>query len=149
MNIASVETWFVCINNSDISVSSVAELRRQIAHAKDVESGRLSVCIDAGPRPWWHRFFGAERYTVSLFALEWYDQYASLIFHDEDWSEYRSIDRDQPVAPDGEVRIKIAHGEVKPHPIDECMRKERAFSAVNSYLESGIRPGWLSYRYIA
>jgi hypothetical protein len=40
--------------------------------------------------------------------------YASLIFHDENGSEYRALDQDNPVTPDDSIRTQIAHGELTP-----------------------------------
>ena len=144
----SIRSWLVEVNDTNPQVNSFADLMKQIEKAEQMEAGRLSVCIDRGPCTWWQRFLGKKRDVDSLFALEWDSEYASLIFHDENWSEYRALDKDHPVQPDEKIRVRIAHGEVKPHPLEECMNKRRAFIAVESFLESGCRPDWLAYCFV-
>jgi len=143
------DQWFVELNDDEQSTSSFDKINNIAKRAEEMVSGRLWVGKDGGPRPWWHRLLGLQnRYVDSLFALEWHEQIASLIFHDENWSEYRAIDKERPVNADEALRKKIAHGEVRPHPIEECMSKERAFSAANEYLKNSNRPKWLEYHFV-
>ena len=83
------------------------------------------------------------------FSLEWYDGYGSIIFYDENWSEYRGVDKDHPVEIGDDVRVKIAHGELSPHPMQECMMAPRAFDAAIDFLKTGSRPSWISYTFIS
>ena len=149
MDIQSVGTWFVEHNESELTISSFAELKKIISQAEGVDSGRLWIGVDGGPRPWWHRLLGTQpRYVNSLFSLEWFGQYASLIFHDENWSEYRVIDKEYPVTPDEGTRLKIAQGEKQPNLIEECMNKERAFTAISEFIKTGAKPTWLTYHLV-
>jgi hypothetical protein len=148
IDLKSIRSWLVELNDTAPQVNSLAELIKKIQEAEQMGSGRLSVCVDGGPCPWWERFLGKKRNVDSLFALEWHGEYASLIFHDENWSEYRAMDKDSPVQPEEKIRVKIAHGEAALHPVDECMSRSRAFTAARSFLESGVRPDWLAYRFI-
>jgi hypothetical protein len=36
-----------------------------------------------------------------------------------------------------------------PHPVNECMKKERGFAAIRHFLDSGLRSEWLKYRFVA
>jgi hypothetical protein len=142
--------WQISLNDGDdVPAATMAELKEHIANAERLEGGTLAVYADGGPRPWWHRLFGLQRrFVLCYFMLEWCGDYASLMFLDENWSEYRAIDEAHPVNPSEEIRVKIAHGEVIPHPVNECMKKERAFAAVRAFLDSGLRPEWLKYRFV-
>jgi hypothetical protein len=149
MNTAPTLPWKVELNDVNSEAHSLAEIDVILSRAGSMQRGRLWVGKDGGPRPWWHRFLGTQpRYVDSLFSLEWCDQYACLIFHDENWSEYRAIDEAVPVAPNEETRLVISHGEAKPSPVDECMKKDRAMIAVRECLVQNSRPSWLKYRYV-
>jgi hypothetical protein len=78
----------------------------------------------------------------------WDSGVASLTFLDDAWSEYRASDGTRRGTPREEVRIKIAHGEPIPHPVEQCMEKARAFVAMREFLTQGKRPDWLTYKYI-
>ena len=148
MSIASYEIWQLEINGLEHSVGSMQALCSRIADAESFAKGRLSVTVDAGPRPFWQRFLGAKRFVEIFFAVEWFEDYASLIFYDENASEYRVIDKAEPVTATAEVRSKIAHGEPDALALDECMHKARAFRAVAEFLQTGARPSWLSYHFV-
>jgi hypothetical protein len=64
------------------------------------------------------------------------------------WSEYRAIDAKHPVLPSEQVKRNIAHGELSPHPTEECMEKGWAFIAIREYINNGKRPDWLTYKYV-
>jgi hypothetical protein len=123
----------------------LSELMRQ--HS----SGRIVVDEDVGGRSWVSRFvFGLHpRLLLMHFAVEWSGDVASLIFFDDAASEHRAIDRERPVQADEVARKAIAHGEVTPHPLDQCLALGRAQQAVEEYLKAGVRPKWLQYDYVA
>jgi hypothetical protein len=148
MPLLSRPSWELQIGESERSFSSIDELRTRIAATESMAIGKMSLCADAGARPLWKRILGAKRYTEFFFALEWFEQYASLIFLDEDASEYRAIDHQHPVSAPENARLKIAHGELRPHPSNECMSKARAFYAIAEYLQTGDRPAWLKYNIV-
>ena len=114
-------------------------------------SGRIDVDEDVGGRSWVSRFvFGLHpRSLLMHFAVEWSGEVASLIFFDDAVSEYRAIDRERPIQADKLARKAIAHGEVTPHPLDQCMALGRAQQAIDEYLKTGVRPEWLQYEYVA
>jgi hypothetical protein len=117
---------------------------------KEKARGRIAVAEDVGARSSLLRFIFAmnPRIIQNHIALEWADNAASLIFFDDAESEYRAQDFQNPKSFSEEIRKKIAHGEPEPHPADECMSLERALTAMDEYLNTGKRPGWLKYRYV-
>lgn len=150
MNLEIQSIWYVELNEVQEEVRSIEELNRVIGRLETLRSGRLWVGRDGGQRPWWQRFLGAQpRYVDALFSLEWFDQYACLIFYDERWSEYRVRDDTMPVFPVEEVRSKISHGELQACSVEECMKKDRAIAAIQEFVDHGSRPNWLKYRYVA
>jgi len=116
MAIGQYSAWRLEVNDVGSVVTSLDDLRYQIDVAASLSQGRIWVDADAGPRPLWQRLLGAKRYVEFFFSIEWFADYACLIFHHEDASEYRALDHSEPVSPLPEVRSKIAHGEVKPCP---------------------------------
>ena len=135
MDIRSAKRWTLVLNNVESLLDSLTKVGQLVAQAESLETGRLTVCADGGERPWWHRILGAPRWVISFFALDWRENRARLIFHDEDWSEYRATDPGE-----------FTDGARKPE--DEWIAKDRAFEAVREFLESGSRPSWLSYRFV-
>lgn len=123
----------------------VSEVMRQ--HS----SGRIDVDEDIGGRSWVSRFvFGLHpRLLLVHFAVEWSGDVASLIFFDDAVSEHRALDRERPVQADEVTRKAIAHGEVTPYPLDQCMTLGRAQQATEEYLKTGVRPQWLQYFCVA
>ena len=123
----------------------LSELMRQ--HS----SGRIVVDEDVGIRSWFSRFvLGAHpRILLMHFAIEWNDDVASLIFFDDAASEYRAKDQERPVQANDGTRKAIAHGELAPHPLEQCMFLDRAQQAIDEYLKTGVRPQWLHYKYVA
>jgi hypothetical protein len=148
LDIRTFPEWLAELNDSQITIRTVPQLVDFLDRTESLPKGILSLCADAGPRAWWERLFGAKRFVVSFFAIEWSQDFASVIFHDEYGSEYRALDQDNPVAIDDSIRNQIAHGELTPHPIEECMKKARAFAGVRSFVSSGERPDWFTYRYV-
>ncbi|WP_435105916.1 Imm1 family immunity protein [Arhodomonas sp. AD133] len=144
-----MDEWLYELDEEDNVARSRAELDQVLGRAEAMPSGRLWVGVDGGPRPWWHRLVGLQpRFVEALLSVEWAADYASLIFHDENWSEYRAMDEALVVQPDEQVRARIAHGEARPHPVEECMHRERAFKAIRELIDTGARPEWLSYRVV-
>ena len=141
--------WIAEVNDVDTRFRTKDDLIAHLSTLEPLAAGSLSVQVDRGPTKGWLRFLGgAKRDIEPCFTVEWAGSYASLIFHDDAWSEYRAIDHEQPVVASEDERRKIAHGELAPHPTEECMAKTRAFVAIREFLESGARPNWLRYRYV-
>lgn len=109
--------------------------------------GRIVVDENIGKRSWFSRFvFGMNHRIIQMhLALEWCNDVASLIYFDDAGSEYRSKDIEYPVDADEETRMNIAHGDLKPHPIEECHSLKRSLNAIEEYLNYGKRLGWLEY----
>jgi len=114
-------------------------------------SGRIDADEDVGGRTWISRFvFGLHsRILQGHFAIEWSGVVASLIFFDDAGSEHRAKDTEQPVQADDATRQAIAHGELSPHPAEQCLALDRALQAIEEYLRTGARPDWLKYDYVA
>ncbi|WP_157480996.1 MULTISPECIES: hypothetical protein [unclassified Lysobacter] len=149
MDIPAISPWYFELNDEDHVLDSSKEVAEAVRACLDRDQGRLSISYDDGPRPRWQRFLGlAPRYISGFAALEWADDFASLIFLDDNWSEYRALDAKEPVVPPEATRTQIAHGELLPHPASECVHKDRAFQALLEALQTGGRPGWLSYRFV-
>ena len=140
--------WQLELDSEERSVVSHHDLVAQLAEAQMRNQGRLALSEVLGPTPLWKRLFGAKFVARGHFSMEWCNQVASLIFLDENWSEYRAIDGSAPIAASEEERLYIAHGEKRPHPIEECMSRERAFRAITESIESCARPAWLQYRVV-
>jgi len=145
---SAFENWLVELNEQELSVSP-EDVGTLLANAKKLSEGKLWIGKDGGPRPWWHRFLGTpKRYVDSLFSLEWYSGGATLIFHDENWSEYRVLKPSGGQSFPENIRKKISHGEPKPAPDEECIETEQAFRAISEALNKGCRPSWLEYRFV-
>ena len=141
--------WIAEFNEVETRFPTMDQLAAYLASLQNGPSGRVSVLIDRGSVRGRLGFLGRKRDVMSCSCVEWDGAYASLIFHDEAWSEYRAIDHDCPVWPTDVERRKIAHGELTPPPQNECMDKVRAFTAIRDFLHIGARPGWLSYKYVS
>ena len=142
------EYWLAEIDEVEQRFDSKEKIAAFLTSIEQQSKGHVSVLIDHGPRKGWRRFLGAKRDVSPCFAAEWDSRYASLIFLDDAWSEYRAIDVSHPVAPCEEVRRAVAHGELIPHPIAECMEKARAFTLMQDFLIRGGRPEWLTYNFV-
>lgn len=142
------DEWLVELNEIESAIPS-NKLTDIIAEAESLPKGRLWIGKDGGARPWWHRLLGTQkRYVDSIFSLEWFSEGAALIFHDENWREYRALKPENSTSLPESVRIHISHGEAQPAPDSECITKELAFKAIKEVLESGSRPKWLNYRFV-
>jgi hypothetical protein len=148
MNLPVEAEWIAEFDGVETRFPSKDQLAGYLASLNTRPTGCVSVLIDRGPVRGWRGLLGPKRDVVSCFSVEWDGAYASLIFHDNAWSEYRAIDHERPVWPTDDERRKIAHGELTPPPQDECMDKTRAFTAISEFLRIGARPGWLSYKYV-
>jgi hypothetical protein len=142
------EAWIADSDGVETRFDSKEQITAHLSSLEQQARGRVSIKIDHGPIRGWRRFLGMKRDVTPCFAVEWDSDYASLIFLDDAWSEYRAIDGAHPVVPSEEVRRNIAHGELRPHPIAECMEKARAFAAIRDFLSRGSRPDWLTYEYV-
>lgn len=149
MNLSSLDKWFVEINDEEKEFPSTDEVLKILKSVENLDNCKVWVGKDGGPRPWRHRLLGTQKWFVdSLFALEWHNQIANLIFHDGNWSEYRAIDQGNPVSANEQDRLKIAQGEEVAPPNEECISKKRALAAVSEYLQNNKRPSWLSYKFV-
>jgi hypothetical protein len=131
----------------DVDLQSLSDVRAKIRAIRDNSEGKLSLFALVGLRPWWQRLLGAKYKVDHFFALEWSGEFAALIFFDEKVSEYRALDKAVPVVPQEHTRVRISHGEPD-IAIEECMKKSRAFDALDEFLESNKRPDWIDYRYV-
>ncbi|WP_394132203.1 hypothetical protein [Marinobacter nauticus] len=143
-----VNEWLVELNDEESTVPAIG-IAGFIENAESLSKGRLWVGKDGGARPLWHRLLGAQkRYVDSIFSLEWFSEGAALIFHDENWSEYRALKPDNSPSLPESIRIQISHGEAQPASDSECISKEQAFKAIREALEKGDRPNWLNYQFV-
>ncbi len=149
MNLSTIDKWFVEVNNEKRDFISLAEVIDLLKNIENLASCRVWIGKDGGPRPWWHRLLGTQkRFVVSLFALEWHNEIANLIFHDKNWSEHRAIDEGNPVSAKEQDRLKVAQGEKNAPSNEECINKQRALKAVYEYLQKNKRPDWLVYNFV-
>ncbi|OFJ05931.1 hypothetical protein BFX25_13945 [Vibrio cholerae] len=149
MEFSSLDKLFIEINKEKKELISTDEVFELLKSVENLETCRIWLGKDGGPRPWWHRLLGTrKRFVDSLFALEWHNQIAILIFHNENWSEYRAIDQEHPVSVSENDRLEIAQGEKIAPSNEECISKQRALAAVYEYLQSGKRPNWLNYNFV-
>jgi hypothetical protein len=140
--------WVIEIDEVETSFATTDEAIPFVNNLQDQQSGRAILTLDYGPVKGWKRFLGSKRNVSPCCAIEWNEPIASLIFFDDAWSEYRAIDESHPVQATDDQRHRIAHGELSPHPLEECMELTRAFAAVREYLGSRTRPNWMKYRYV-
>ncbi len=112
--------------------------------------GRIELDEDVGARSWIGRLFGLfpRIYQIHI-LIEWHEDIASLIFVDDADSEYRAKSTGDEETKTEEKRRKIAHGELEPHPIEQCLLVSEATRAITDYLESMKRPDWIAYEYVA
>jgi hypothetical protein len=141
--------WVLDVDGIETRCTSRDAVIEGLAAVEARQRGRLTVRLDRGQARGALRVLGAaERDVTPCFAAEWVDRYAGLIFLDDDWSEYRASDAARPVTVDESLRLQIAHGEGRPQPAEECMDKGRAFEAMRHFVTYGVRPEWLTYRYV-
>jgi hypothetical protein len=149
MTAQAQKIWIVDLNDIESRFESKVEMATHLDGLEKLPDGRLSLMVDHGPVTGWRRVFGVKRDVSGCFSVEWYSHYASLIFLGDSWSEYRVRDTARPVQSSDDDRTRIAHGEFQAHPIDECMEKGRAFTAIREYLKTGERPTWLTYKFVS
>ena len=143
-----MEKWFVELNSVRTVTNSVNEIQSLILSAESFQCGRLWLGRNGGHRPWWHRLFGLTRFTDSLFALEWFDNYASLIFYDENDSEFRALDQESLISISDETKSRISHGNTELISNAECIHKQRAFKAIQAFLDKNEKSKWFEYRFV-
>jgi hypothetical protein len=149
MSITTPE-WLFNVDDLDSRFPSDETLLAALAPFELSTLGRFSLHLDRGPSPRWRRLLlGQLRDITPCLSIEWAHDYASLIFLDENWSEYRVLDQQHPVSPPLGVRALLAHGELLPHPVNECMLRDRAFEAVRHFILHRTRPDWLAYRFVS
>ncbi len=148
MSVLAHDEWFLELDEKEEIVSSLEQVKKRIVDAQTLLSGSIALCTDNDPLPWWQRLFRGGKDVRSYFRIEWFRDVAALIFHDENWSEYRAIDHEHVVSTSVESRKKISFGE--PQPLKEiyCMEKSRAFSAISEFLDTGRLPTWLRYDFV-
>jgi hypothetical protein len=142
------EEYFIELNGRKLLSNSRHDLNKIVVETAGDLAGCLWIGTEGGLRPLWHRIFGMKYYVDALLDVEWDGAYASLIFYDENWSEYRVLDKEMPVFSDQVASLKFAHGDQRSTTADECMSKERAFIAVREFIETRTKPIWLSYRLV-
>ncbi|MBP6748727.1 MAG: hypothetical protein KA144_03725 [Xanthomonadaceae bacterium] len=138
--------FFLEIDESETEFPSLNAMKTSALEAKSRGSGSLCAWVDHGPNPWWMRLFGARRDAESFFSLRWCGSHARLIFLDDNHSEYRAIDEKYPIPLDEPLSEAMMSED--PQPREEFMRKDRSFLAITEFLESGVRPAWLRYRFV-
>ena len=148
MRIGTSEAWIAEVDEVETRFDTNQRLAAHVSELERQVSGRLWILIDHGPMKGWRRFLGAKRDVSPCLSVEWDSEYASLTFLDDAWSEYRALDVTHPVMPGEQVRRNIAHGELSPHPTEECLEKARAFIAIREFISKGSRPDWLRYKYV-
>jgi hypothetical protein len=145
----TVGSWLCDLDDVESRQTSTEAVLTWLDRAAERSRGRLSVDVEGDrPKGWLRWLAGRKRHVSPFFSIEWIGDYASLIFYDESWSEYRVLDAAHPVQPSEEMRLQISHGEPSAPPAAECMLKERAFRAMRERIESGLKPTWLSYKYV-
>jgi hypothetical protein len=130
------------------------ELQTFLAELEQQNEGQLDVFKYYGKTrlPWWERLLllGEWRlHTTPCFFLAWADDCATLMFYDEASSEYRAYDHQHYIddAPT-ELRIRLNFGDGTPAPLEQCLHKARAFKACHEFIDTAIRPEFLSYKYV-
>lgn len=146
--IKPVLTWLVEIDGVKINVDCIKDLIGVISEAEQSKTGSLWIGKDDGPRPLWQRLLGLRNYINALLTVEWDGESASLIFFDENASEYRALGSNENASKNNVNRERITHGELQAVASDECIDRARAFLAINEFIETGSRPIWLSYRFV-
>ncbi len=141
--------FFLAINELDIELTDMSEVRQKIDEVLRSSKGSISFAADDGQRPWWQRFiFGSKIYVRSYFLFEWFEETCGLIFQDENASEYRVLSNEQPEDTSEKTRKYISFSEYKPLETKYCLTKEIAMKAIENFLESGERPDWLEYEFV-
>lgn len=140
--------WLFSLNEEKYPTNSLQELQSLLVSASENASGTIWLESDGGRRSRWGTFFTglAPQIYIPHFFLAWYGHHAALIFHDEDWSEYRAVDPIYPTNPSNDIRASIMPPDVVC--VQECLLKTRAFAAAREYLIKGERPTWMKYRYV-
>lgn len=154
MEIMSDFVWVVEVEEGvHLRFPNGGQLKALLDEQDQLDNGQVFVQKEHGMirARWWQRVFGSPAYIRDLefcFMLDWHGPYASLVFLDGAGSEYRALDLKQPVDAPEEIRLQLSGGEPTPAPAKECMQKTRAFAAVREFIDTGMRPEWLSYRYV-
>jgi hypothetical protein len=133
-------------------LTNAGQLHVVFDQLETLESADLWVTIDRGPRTsWLRRLLGlTDRDILPCFYLVKEGDYAAITFLDENWSEYRAIDPEQPSHASKEIRLRIAmsQGEWTPLEAEYCLNFSRALEAIRYFAKEASRPDWLSYKYV-
>ena len=149
----SLGTWTVQFREEP--AHAVAQKRELLplvdALLQQHRAGSLTLDEDIGGRSWFSRtVLGLNPRILQMhLTLEWSDGVASLVFFDDASSEHRAMDPSHAIQASDAIRTAIAHGEAAPLPFRECLELNRARRAIEEFLETGKRPDWLQYEYIA
>jgi hypothetical protein len=137
-------------DEEEVRLETAEEVCRFLDRIASEVDADFWVLIDRGRRPSRvKRLFGlSERVLTPCFHLQKVGEVAFLIFLDDNWSEYRTLDPERPTDVSEETRLKLSGGEPTPVDPEECMTAARAFVAAHHYIMSGKRPEWMSYRYV-
>ena len=82
------------------------------------------------------------------FVIEWQGDYAALMFHDENASEYRAKDPEFTAAVPAQHFAGITFGELQPIDRAYLLTRERANKAVDHFIEHTNKPTWLDYEFV-
>jgi hypothetical protein len=137
-------------DETEIRLDTVAQVCEYLDQAAVNPTADFTVLADHGRRPsLLKRLFGLSEQMVSpCFCLARAAGAATLTFTDDNWSEYRAIDPERPSNVTADIRKRLSDGEPTPADQELCMAAARAFAAARHFMLQGVRPDWLSYRYV-
>ena len=149
MGMHSHSKYFLAAGDQELAFNSFPEALSVIENTLSQQKGKLSLSADDGLRPWWQRFvFGASNYIRVYFAIEWDSNFAGLIFHDENASEYRALSGSSNTEATEAIKVKISFGESEPLEAKYCLESEVAFKALKEFLHNGVKPEWLKFEFV-
>jgi hypothetical protein len=149
MNLACHPKYFLLLDDKDVELESLSDIKEKLMTALNSKSGKISLSADDGLRPWWQRFiFGSNRYVRMYLAIEWSNGIAGLIFHDENASEYRALSEPTNVKVDEKIRKEISFEEHEPLSQKYCLAKDLAEKAIIEFFEKGEKPQWITYEFV-
>lgn len=141
--------YFLTINDLDICLDSLDDVKGRVFKEIKEECGSITLCANDGLRPWWQRFvFGEKYYVRTYFIIEWANEYAGLIFHDENTSEYRAIPKEKLSDIPMEILKKISFGEFLSLDPKYCLTKSESLKAIEEFFSSSKKPSWLEYEFV-
>lgn len=145
----SHKKYFLSIGEDEFTLAIYSDVISEIKKALDEPDGKLSLAADGGSRPLWQRFiFGADKYVHLYFMYEWSGNVSSLIFYDENVSEYRAFSNKRIINLSESDRSQINFGDKTPIEDFLCISKEETQKAIYEFLDTGDRPCWLKYQFV-